>query len=253
MRCCNAQRDMPSVNPYYGQDQDNRAARVKTLFNQIAPRYDLVNDVQSLGMHRLWKRRLLTLASVEPGERALDACCGTGDITLALAGCGAIVTGIDFSLNMLEKARSRCPREANVDFLEGDAMALPFPPDTFNLVTIAYGLRNLSDFDAGLKELIRVLRPEGRLLILDFGKPKFALWRHCYFAYLRWVVPVFGWFFCGDWAAYRYILDSLEHYPAQEGIATAMRSLNMTDIRIDNLLGGVMSLNFGMKAGLVAD
>ncbi len=244
---------MPKVNPYYGQDSIGRAARVKRLFDRIAPRYDLVNDLQSFGLHRLWKRRLIAQAAVRPGERALDACCGTGDIALALAARGAQVTGVDFSAKMLDKARARGQGESRLDYLEGDAAALPIPSETFDLATIAYGLRNLPDFGAGLAELVRVLRPGGRLLVLDFGKPPLAVWRRCYFAYLRWITPLFGRVFCGDAAAYSYILESLKCYPAQEGVAEAMKSLGMVGLGVRNFLGGIMSLHYGIKAALPAD
>ena len=239
---------MSSVNPYYGEDRSERASRVKALFNQIAPRYDLVNDVQSLGLHRFWKRKLLSLADPVQGVKALDVCCGTGDIALSLAQKGANVTGVDFSAGMLAKARQRTCAQAKASFIEADAMNLPFSDQSFDLVTIAYGLRNLTDFEAGLCELNRVLKPQGRLLILDFGKPDNHLWRRLYFGYLGWMVPIFGKVFCSDAAAYSYILESLKHYPAQRGVAESMQSLGMSGIEIHSILGGVMSINEGVKA-----
>lgn len=238
---------MPKVNSYYGNDWEGRAERVKSLFDRIAPRYDLVNDLQSFGLHRLWKRRLVKLAAVHPGKRALDVCCGTGDVALALAKQGATVTGVDFSAKMLDKARIRGKGQAGLRFVEADAANLPFPAKNFDLVTIAYGLRNLPNFDAGLNELVRVLRPGGSLLILDFGKPKFALWRRGYFVWLGWILPLFGRIFCGDAAAYGYILESLRHYPDQEGVAKAMKSRNMACVGVWNFLGGIMSIHSGKK------
>ena len=239
--------NVPKVNSYYGRDREGRAERVKRLFDRIAPRYDLVNDLQSFGMHRLWKRRLVELAAVRPGDLALDVCCGTGDVALALARQGATVTGVDFSVNMLAKARLRGKEQAGLRFVEADALALPFPAKSFDWVTIAYGLRNLPNFDDGLNELVRVLRPGGSLLILDFGKPKFTLWRRGYFAWLGWIIPLFGRVFCGDAAAYGYILESLRHYPDQEGVAEAMRARNLACVGVRNFLGGVMSIHSGKK------
>ena len=238
---------MPKVNSYYGRDGEGRAERVRRLFDRIAPRYDLVNDLQSFGMHRLWKRRLVEWTAGCPGDLALDVCCGTGDVALALAKRGATVTGVDFSANMLDKARLRGKGQAGLRFVEADALALPFPAKSFDWVTIAYGLRNLPNFDDGLDELVRVLRPGGSLLILDFGKPKFALWRRVYFAWLGWIIPLFGRVFCGDAAAYGYILESLRHYPAQEGIVEAMKSRNLACVGVRNFLGGVMSIHSGKK------
>jgi demethylmenaquinone methyltransferase/2-methoxy-6-polyprenyl-1,4-benzoquinol methylase len=175
----------------YYVEGEARAERVNDLFAAVAPRYDVINDLQSFGLHRWWKRRLIQLAAIQPGEPALDVCCGTGDVALALARAGAEVTGIDFSEPMLAVARRRSAESGTdkVQFLQGDALRLPFPDASFAVVTISYGLRNLADFQAGLAELDRVLRPGGRLLVLDFGKPDWAVWRALYFQYLRWAGP----------------------------------------------------------------
>jgi demethylmenaquinone methyltransferase/2-methoxy-6-polyprenyl-1,4-benzoquinol methylase len=232
-------------------ESDARAAKVGDLFATIAPRYDLINDLQSFGLHRWWKRRLLRLAAVRPGERALDVCCGTGDVTFALARAGAEATGFDFSEPMLAVARRRAaalraplpaPR-----FEQGDALQLPFADASFDVVTISYGLRNLADFDRGVRELTRVLRPGGRLLVLDFGKPDLAAWRWLYFQYLRWLVPLFGRLFCGDADTHGYILDSLRKFPAQRGVEAKLHELDYAETRVVNLLGGIMGINFGRK------
>jgi len=243
------------VNKYY-QPGDERAKKVGDLFASIAPRYDLINDLQSFGLHRAWKRRLVRLARPLPGERALDLCCGTGDIAFALARSGLDVVGLDFSEPMLAvaRARSKASRDARPDsppapeFIQGDAQQIPFPDNQFDLVTIGYGLRNLASWEAGLMEMKRVAKPGGRLLVLDFGKPENALWRALYFSYLRWMLPIFGKLFCHDWQAYAYIFESLMNYPAQKGVAAKMEKLNLADIRMLNLMGGVMSINFGRKS-----
>lgn len=230
---------------------DARAARVEDLFATIAPRYDLINDLQSFGLHRLWKRRLIRLAGIRPGELALDVCCGTGDVAFALAAAGATVTGFDFSEPMLAVARNRARAVApgaSPVFQQGDALNLPFADASFDVVTISYGLRNLADFDRGVRELARVLRPGGRLLVLDFGKPDNALWRWGYFQYLRWLVPIFGRLFCGDGDTHGYILESLKKYPAQRGVDAKLAELGWTDRRVVNLLGGVMGISYGRRA-----
>lgn len=227
---------------------DKRAERVNDLFATIAPRYDLINDLQSFGLHRLWKRRMVELAAIKKGERALDLCCGTGDVAFALRSAGASVTGCDFSLPMLTVARSRRDQRGEVlNFIQSDALQLPLGDAEFDVVTIAYGLRNLADFRRGLEEMLRVLKPGGRLLILEFGKPDFAPWRAAYFAYLKFFVPLFGKIFCGNSATHAYILESLLKYPAQKGIAAMLTELNCGDVRIENLLGGVMSINSARK------
>lgn len=233
----------------YYQKGEQRAAKVNDLFDRIATRYDLINDVQSAGLHRLWKRRLVRMATLQSGLKALDVCCGTGDVTMALAGSGAHVQGLDFSTRMLEIARRRAAdvESRNVEFLQGDALHLPFADSTFDAVTISYGLRNLASFATGISELYRVAKPGGRILVLDFGKPANKTWRWIYYTYLRCMVPVFGKIFCGDSAAYAYILESLEVYPAQEGVFAALQELNCRNVRMISLLGGAMSINYAEK------
>ena len=132
--------------------------------------------------------------------------------------------------------------------MQGDAQQIPFPDHSFEIVTVGYGLRNLASLDTGLREMERVAKPGGRLLVLDFGKPDNALWRTVYFGYLRFFVPLMGLVFCGNPAAYAYILESLKHYPAQRGVAEKMIALGLKNVRILNLLGGIMSINTAEKA-----
>lgn len=243
---------IPPVSRFYVEGGE-RAAKVEDLFAAVAPRYDLINDLQSFGLHRWWKRRLLSLASVQPGERALDVCCGTGDVAFALARAGADTVGFDFSEPMLSVARRRAaalPASMGTPprFEQGDALNLPFADGGFDVVTISYGLRNLADLDRGLRELLRVTRPGGRLLILDFGKPDSAVWRWGYFQYLRYLVPVFGRLFCGESDTHSYILASLEKYPAQRGVEARLRELGCIDTRVVNLLGGIMGINVARRA-----
>src|SRR6266550_6592382 len=186
-------------NPFYSPG-DQRAARVNDLFAAIAPRYDLINDVQSFGLHRRWKWRVAELAAVRPGDRALDLCCGTGDIALALAHRGAKVVGLDFTAPMLAVAKKRIQHSAfnvqkensqstilaapkrsedgrNLQFVRGDAQQIPFDDAVFDIVAVGYGLRNLANWKTGLSEMMRVARPGARLLVLDFGRPDHPLWR----------------------------------------------------------------------------
>ncbi len=223
-----------------------RSARVNELFARIAHRYDLINDLQSFGLHRYWKRRLIQLARVRQGSAALDVCCGTGDIACGLARAGAVVEGLDFSAEMLEVAEKR--QIPGTTFRQGDAQQLPFPDGAFEIVTVGYGLRNLADWKRGLGEMARVARSGGRLLVLDFGKPDCGWWRALYFGYLRMFVPVLGRIFCGQASAYAYILESLIHYPAQRGVESEMKQLGLQRVKIVSFLGGVMTINYGEKA-----
>jgi demethylmenaquinone methyltransferase / 2-methoxy-6-polyprenyl-1,4-benzoquinol methylase len=237
-------------NVFYAPGEQ-RASKVGDLFAAIARRYDLLNDLQSFGLHRLWKRRVVALAGLSPGDRALDLCCGTGDIAFALARQGADVTGLDFSEKMLEVAQSRLANAKsetkNLKFIQGDAAQIPFPDNSFDAVTMGYGLRNLPGWEAGLREMIRVAKPGGRIVVLDFGKPPNALWRKLYFTHLKCSVPLIGLIFCGRADAYAYILESLKHYPAQFAVAEKMRELRLSDVQIVNFVGGAMAINFGKK------
>lgn len=238
------------ANSFY-QPGEQRGAKVNDLFAKIAPRYDLINDLQSFGLHRYWKRKLLRLAKIKSGERALDVCCGTGDISFGLANLGTEVIGLDFSEPMLGVAENRGQksevRSQNPKFIEGDAQNLPFADSEFDIVTVGYGLRNLPSWERGLEEMWRVTKPAGRILVLDFGKPDNALWRKIYFSYLRWFVPILGKLFCGDSQTHAYILESLQNYPAQRGVAEKMQKLNCKNIQTTNFSGGVMSINYGEK------
>jgi demethylmenaquinone methyltransferase/2-methoxy-6-polyprenyl-1,4-benzoquinol methylase len=235
---------------------EQRAAKVNDLFAAIARRYDWLNDLQSFGLHRRWKRHVVELAAVQSGHRALDLCCGTGDLALALARRGAEVTGVDFSPAMLEIAEARRRKnfksqisnlKSNPQFIQGDAQQIPFPDASFDIVTVGYGLRNLTSWEKGLDEMHRVARPGARFVVLDFGKPANALWRAIYFGHLRCSVPLIGWLFCGNADAYAYILESLKHYPAQLAVAEKMRELKLVNVRVINFLGGAMAINYGEK------
>jgi demethylmenaquinone methyltransferase/2-methoxy-6-polyprenyl-1,4-benzoquinol methylase len=197
---------------------------------------------------------------VKSGDRALDLCCGTGDIAFALAQRGAEVIGLDFSREMLAVAETRSQNKNPTSdlrpltsvfrpptFCQGDAQQIPFSDASFDIVTVGYGLRNLTSWERGLDEMSRVARPGARLIALDFGKPANAPWRNLYFAHLKIFVPLLGRFFCGNTQAYGYILESLKSYPAQLAVAEKMRALKLVNVRVINLLGGAMAINFGEK------
>jgi len=238
-------------NEFYAPGEQ-RASKVNELFARIARRYDFLNDLQSFGLHRIWKRRVAELAKVAPGQQAIDLCCGTGDIAFAIAQRGAETVGLDFSAQMLKVAAERQQKKTQLaggklKFQQGDAQQLPFADRSFDIVTVGYGLRNLTSWERGLDEMFRVAKPGARLIVLDFGKPANALWRAIYFTHLRLSVPLIGLLFCGNAKAYAYILESLKHYPAQLAVADKMRALQLENIQVINLLGGAMAINFGQK------
>ncbi len=244
---------MNGVSNKYYKTGEERAALVKDLFGHLASRYDLINDLQSLGLHRRWKNLLVEMAEVQPGQKALDLCCGTGDIAFALARAGASVVGLDFSAAMLAKARVRAAKlpgqvgAPTLEFRTGDVLQIPYEEGAFDIVSIGYGLRNLESWERGLAEMWRVAKPGGRLLVLDFGKPDNWLWRRICFFYLRRVVPLLGGILCRDAAALAYIHESLQAYPAQRGVAEKMAALGCRNVKVCNLLGGAMSIHSGVK------
>ena len=229
------------------QADGHRAEKVHELFATIARRYDLLNDIMSAGQHRRWKRRLVELAG-EPRD-VLDLCCGTGDIALMFARRGATVTGADFTEEMLRVAATRCGREkiSRLQWIRADALRLPFGENSFDVVSVGYGLRNLADIDLGLREILRVLRPGGKFLSLDFGKPESKPFRAVYFGYMRVVLPILGRLFCGDPDTHGYILASLQNYPAQRGTVELMESCGYCDCGFEEFSLGSMAINYGSK------
>ena len=223
--------------------------KVDALFSTIAMRYDLVNDIQSAGLHRLWKRKMARLVALGESEQALDVCCGTGDLIVRVAKRGGRVAGLAMNGAMLNVARRRLA-EGNIGqsrLYQADALQLPFGDGQFDVVTIAYGLRNLADYKIGLQEIFKVLKPGGRLAILDFGKPPNRFVRGLYYQYLRWALPVFGWLFCGSASAYAYILDSLEKYPAQGGVKDMLDEIGFSSVNVANIMLGTMSLHIARR------
>ena len=220
------------------------------MFSRLAARYDLVNDVMSFGLHRRWKKDTIRLAleGRTGPARILDLCCGTGDLSFLAEKAlpGSRVTGVDFTLPMLGVAsRRRLETRSRSGFLQGDALRLPFRDGAFDAVTVGYGLRNIADPLAALREMRRVLAPRGRVVVLDFGKPDNAVAGALYQAFLRTVMPAMGWLFHGDPETYLYIPESLVRYPAQRGVLTLMRQAGLDGARYESRLLGTMGLNIG--------
>jgi len=225
-----------------------KAPYVRRLFATIADRYDLITVLLSFGRDRRWKDRLVRLARVVPGTRALDLACGTGDIAFGLARGGARVAGLDITLRMLEigRVKAAAPEVAgggSVTFIAGDMMALPFADASFDLVTTGYGIRNVPSIDPAIREIRRVLRPGGLLLSLDFDRPPSRLVRGVYLGYLTVVGSALGWILHRDPDTYRYIAASIARYPGAGGLAAMLRRAGFDDCRVVPVLGGLMAIN----------
>ncbi len=214
-----------------------RAEFVRVMFNDISHKYDLLNDVLSAGTHRLWKKNFVTLASKNNPKKVLDCATGTGDIAFMLEKRGAVVTGLDFSENMIAHAKERASKaNSGVNFLVGDIQKLPFQEKEFDAVTISFGIRNVESLELGLKELGRVAKS---VHILEFGQPKNALYKKAYFTMLKAYVPVFGLISKrGD--AYEYLIATSETFPSDENFLAIMKAnTEFTHYRSVPVFGGI--------------
>jgi demethylmenaquinone methyltransferase / 2-methoxy-6-polyprenyl-1,4-benzoquinol methylase len=223
------------------------------MFDRIAGVYDLMNTAMTAGLHHRWRERAADRAELEPGDRALDVCCGTGDLALALAprvGPDGAVIGSDFSEPMLELARRKAAERGvgNVTFEWADALELPYDDARFDAVTVGFGVRNLADLDAGLQEMARVLRPGGRLVILEITQPRRPPLSTFYSLWFDRLVPLLG-SLAGDREAYTYLPESVKRFPAPEGLAAALDSAGFARIRYTVLAGGIIAIHSGVRAG----
>jgi demethylmenaquinone methyltransferase/2-methoxy-6-polyprenyl-1,4-benzoquinol methylase len=221
------------------------------LFARITPRYELVNILLSVGMCFGWRRRTVAASAVRPGDAALDLCCGTGALAAQLAECvgpGGRVVGLDFCSAMLDEGRrlfgSRFPQ---LQFVEGDAHTLPFPDATWQAVTMAFGLRNLDDPERSLRDIARVLSPDGRVLILELTRPQAFPLKQLYHPYLRWIVPLIGGLVSGDWEAYRYLSRTISTFMGVPTVVDLMRQVGFRDVVAYPLSGGICTLLVGRR------
>lgn len=232
------------------RDPHDKRRYVQGLFGRIAGRYDLTNDVMSLGLHRRWKARLLKLSELEPHHRVLDLAAGTGDLALRarrrMGEGDGVVVAADLTPEMLTSGRERRGGE-EVEWLRGDALKLPFAARSFDRVLIGYGLRNFSDLPASLREIRRCLKPGGWLMTLDFGKPPVRWLRRLYLRYLELSTGVVGWLLHRDPEAYLYIPESLRRYPAQGDVRSVMERVGFRTSGWIDLLGGVMAIHFAQR------
>ncbi|HYY33241.1 MAG TPA: ubiquinone/menaquinone biosynthesis methyltransferase [Gaiellaceae bacterium] len=215
---------------------------VRSMFDRIAPVYDFMNRAMTMGLDRRW-RKLTAEAVVRPGDRVLDACCGTGDLALAAARAGGRVTGVDFSAEMLARAERKAPE---FDWVQADAAALPFADESFEVVTVGFGIRNLADLEAGLRELVRVLVPDGRLGCLEITRPR-GLLRPFFRVWFDGLVPLAGRVLPGG-GAYSYLPASVRRFPGPEDLAAAMTRAGFRDVGWRLLGGGIVAVHVGRKA-----
>jgi len=240
----------PAYFGYERVEPDEKTRRVRGVFDSVAGKYDLMNDLMSAGLHRLWKRFTVDIASVQPGARVLDLAGGTGDLALAFAkkvGASGQVVHTDINEAMLRTGRDRL-LDAGVALptLVCDAEKLPFPDNHFDVVTVAFGLRNMTHKDVALREMNRVLKPRGKLLVLEFSKVAKPLAK-AYDWYSFNVLPRLGKFVAGDAASYRYLAESIRMHPGQDELKTLMKEGGFGHVDYHNMSGGVVALHVGIK------
>jgi demethylmenaquinone methyltransferase/2-methoxy-6-polyprenyl-1,4-benzoquinol methylase len=230
-----------------------KVQRVAEVFRSVANKYDLMNDLMSLGMHRLWKRFTIDQSGAREGQCILDIAGGTGDLTREFSkkvGASGKVVLADINEKMLAQGRERLTDQGivgNVQFVQADAENLPFPDHYFDCISIAFGLRNVTNKANALRSMYRVLKPGGKLLVLEFSKPVLPLLNTIYDKYSFRVIPKLGEWICQDRASYQYLVESIRMHPNQEELKNLMSECGFEDVVYHNLSGGIVALHKGMK------
>lgn len=214
------------------------------MFDDVAPRYDRTNDLLALGQTRRWRRQVTRAVGALPGDRVLDLAAGTGTSSEPIAHGGAFVVACDFSLGMLREGRRRNPR---LSFVAGDGLALPFADESFDAVTISFGLRNIQDRDAGLRELLRVTRPGGRLVVCEFSHPTWGPFREVYSRYLMGALPAIARTASSNPDAYEYLAESIRAWPDQADLAGDLLAAGWRQVAWRNLNGGIVAMHRALR------
>ena len=247
---------MSDKTTHFGYKQVNveeKAGKVAEVFHSVAGNYDLMNDLMSGGIHRLWKRVTIEMSGVRPGHHVLDIAGGTGDLAAKfskIVGPEGTVVLADINDSMLKVGRDRLVDRGitdNVRFSQADAQYLPFPDNTFDVITIAFGLRNVTDKDMALRSMLRVLKPGGKLLVLEFSKPPNQLLSKIYDGYSFNILPKLGKLFANDADSYQYLAESIRMHPDQETLQGMMDNAGFANTDYHNMTGGIVALHRGVK------
>lgn len=231
----------------------DKATYVRDTFNSIANSYDLMNGIMSLGLDKRWRRQTVRHVEAGPGMHILDACCGTGRLSRELnkaVGAAGHITGVDFSVNMLEVAKKNvgmAKYPGGLNFQQGDVMALPFQDNTFDGVTIGWGLRNLSNWNKGIRELSRVVKPGGLVVSIDMGKPTVPVFKSLYWFMFEKAIPALGKLYARNRQAYKYLHDSSVAFPAQHELKKMFMEAGLVEAGYCDLFGGAVAIVYGRK------
>ncbi len=231
----------------------DKVGRVAGVFHSVAAKYDIMNDLMSMGIHRLWKKQTIEMSGVRTGNKVLDLAGGTGDLTMKfseIVGPEGQVILADINDSMIKVGRDKLIDKGvvgNVNYVQANAEALPFPDATFDCITIAFGLRNVTDKQAALESMTRVLKPGGRLLVLEFSKTENPLLTKAYDTYSFNILPKIGKLVADDEESYRYLAESIRMHPDQETLKGMMEQAGLVNCRYHNMTGGIVALHFGMK------
>ncbi len=237
----------------YLPSKEKKESYVRELFNNISKGYDRTNRMMSLGRDEKWRKMVVERAEVKPGYHVLDVCCGTAKLTMQLAttvGPTGKVTGLDFSENMIavgEKNIALHPLKESITLMQGNAMSLPFNDQQFDAVTVAWGLRNVPELEVALCEMIRVLKPGGKLVSLDMSKPSAPIYKQAYWLYFEKIVPVMGELGAGKANAYRYFYESAKEFPDAPKLTRIFAQNGLTEASFTNLMGGTLAIVEGRK------
>ena len=239
---------------YKEVDKDAKAGMVADVFHSVAAKYDVMNDLMSAGIHRIWKRFTIELSGVRKGNAVLDIAGGTGDLAAKfsrIVGPEGRVVLADINDSMLQVGRDKLldtGHHGNIEFVQADAQFLPFPDDSFDCITIAFGLRNVTEKETALRSMLRVLKPGGRLLVLEFSKPDNELLSKAYDTYSFRVLPFMGRLVANDAESYQYLAESIRMHPDQETLKEMMEDAGFNRVEFHNMTGGIVALHKGIKA-----
>lgn len=251
-----ANKDTGENTTHFGFQSVNveeKAGKVADVFHSVAAKYDIMNDLMSFGVHRIWKRLTIESSGVRPGHRVLDIAGGTGDLTMQFSkrvGEQGQVVLADINASMLTVGRDRLLDRgygSNIEFVQANAESLPFPDNYFNAVSIAFGLRNVTHKDKAIASMLRVLKPGGRLLILEFSKPANPLLSEAYDKYSFTALPMMGRLITNDSESYKYLAESIRMHPDQETLKQMMDDAGFVNTRYQNMTGGIVALHTGIK------